>query len=178
MTASIGLGITVGLSRIGTALINHTDLQSLVALQIFRLPLELLMLRAALLGIMPVEFSLLGYNFDFLTGLGALLIAVLTAIGRQVPTKLLWAWNVLGIGCLLVIAVLAALTSPIVHAFGTAPVRLNTWVLYFPYALLPLLLVSCAAFGHVLMTRKLLAIHDVATGLSCSDLNSKNSSKP
>jgi hypothetical protein len=157
VTASIGIGLLVAFGRVGDTLVRSMHIETLVALQIFRLPLELLMLRAALLQIMPVEFSLLGYNFDLFTGLGALLIVLSISRRWVVPVGLIWVWNLLGIACLLVIAALAALTSPIVHAFGTAPSHLNTWVLYFPSTLLPLMLVGFAVFGHVLVTRKLLA---------------------
>ncbi len=129
---------------------------TLLCLQIFRLPLELLMLRAALLGIMPVEFSMLGYNYDVLTGLGALLLTIASALRGTLPKPLLWAWNLLGIACLVVIAALALLTSPRLHAFGTEAAHINTWVQFFPYALLPIVLVSLAVLGHVLMTHKLL----------------------
>lgn len=64
----------------------------------------------------------------------------------------------MGIACLLVIAVLAVLTSPNVHAFGAVPQHINSWVLYFPYSLLPSVLVSVALLGHVLLTRKLLSL--------------------
>jgi uncharacterized protein (DUF2147 family) len=160
-----GLVVALGLSRVGDALIQSVQIKTLVALQIFRLPLELLMLRAALLSIMPVEFSILGYNFDLFTGLGALLIAIRVARAGQVPTGVVWIWNLFGIACLMVIAVLAVLTSPFVHIFGTAPQHINTWVLYFPYSLLPVLLVSFAVLGHVLLTRKLLAEKHPLPGL-------------
>jgi hypothetical protein len=146
----------VGLGKPGSALARSLHIETLVALQIFRLPLELLMLRAANLQIMPVEFSMLGYNLDVLTGLGALLISAYCAWTWSLPLKIIWAWNLLGMACLAVIAVLAVLTSPNVHAFGTAPEHINSWVLYFPYSLLPSILVSMAVLGHVLLTRKLL----------------------
>jgi hypothetical protein len=142
----------------GQALARSLRWQTLVALQIFRLPLELLMLRAAYLQIMPFEFSMRGYNFDVLTGLGALLLILLAASKRSVPIALIWAWNLLGMACLAVITVLAVLTSPNVHAFGTAAQHINSWVLYFPYALLPSVLVSVALLGHLVLTRKLLGM--------------------
>lgn len=150
--------LLVGLGKQGGALVRSLHTETLVALQIFRLPLELLMLRAAYLQIMPVEFSMLGYNLDVLTGLGALLISGYCAWTWSLPLKVIWAWNLMGMVCLLVIAVLAVLTSPNVHAFGAAPERINSWVLYFPYSLLPSILVSVAVLGHVLLTRKLLTV--------------------
>jgi hypothetical protein len=138
-------------------LVRTMSIESLVAMQIFRLPLEILMLRAAYLGIMPIEFSMQGYNLDVLTGLGALLISAYCAWTWGLPLRAIWLWNVLGICSLLAIAVLAALTSPYLHAFGFDAEHINSWVLYFPYSLLPTLLVTYAVFGHVLLTRKLLA---------------------
>jgi hypothetical protein len=144
------------LRQLSRRLASKLSYKTLVSLQIFRLPLELLMLRAALLGVMPVEFSMLGYNFDVLTGLGALLLTITIVLRGAVPKSLLWAWNMLGIICLLVIVVLAFLTSPNIHAFGLESVHINSWVLYFPYSFLPTVLVPLAALGHILTTHKLL----------------------
>lgn len=157
---SIGLGAAVAMGyvgSIGNELVRSLHVETLVALQIFRLPLELLMLRAAYLGIMPMEFSMRGYNFDVLTGLGALLISIYCAWTWRLPIRIIWLWNIFGIGCLLAIGLLAAMTSPNVHAFGIEAEHINSWVLYFPYSLLPMVLVSFAVFGHVLLTRKLLS---------------------
>jgi hypothetical protein len=148
----------VGFGKLGSTLARSLQTETLVALQIFRLPLELLMLRAAYLQIMPIEFSMLGYNLDVLTGLGALLISGYCAWTWSLPLKVIWAWNLMGMALLLIIAVLAVLTSPNVHAFGAAPQHINSWVLYFPYSLLPSVLVSVAVLGHVLLTRKLLSL--------------------
>lgn len=139
----------------GDARADRPSVQTLVALQIFRLPLELLMWRAAILGIMPTEFSIQGYNLDMLTGIGALMLSIAIAKRGAVPTAIVWAWNLFGMACLLAIAVLAALTSPNLHAFGNSAAHINGWVLFFPYALLPVLLVSFAVLGHVMLTRTL-----------------------
>lgn len=155
LTCIFVLGMGYG-GQFGNSMVRNIPVQTLVALQIFRLPLELLMLRAAKLGIMPIEFSMLGYNFDILTGLGALLLTFYAARKKSFPKILVWSWNVMGIGFLIVIAVLAALTSPNLHAFGSESAHINSWILYFPYSLLPSLLVSFAVFGHLLLTRKLL----------------------
>jgi hypothetical protein len=160
VSASLGLAVAVGMGYLGSMgdiLVRSMSVESLVAMQIFRLPLEILMLRAAYLGIMPIEFSMQGYNLDVLTGLGALLISAYCAWTWGLPLRAIWLWNALGMGCLLAIGVLAALTSPNLHAFGLDAQHINSWVLYFPYSLLPTLLVAYAVFGHVLLTRKLLA---------------------
>lgn len=159
MAVMIGLvllaGIVVGLSPIGHHAAGTVPLEALVALQAFRLPLELVMHRAGTLGIMPPELSFGGYNFDIVTGVGAAVLALALASGRAVPRWALWLWNVWGFGCLTVIAVIAVTTSPMVRLFGDDPRHVNTWVLYFPYVWLPVVLVTVALAGHVVITRAL-----------------------
>jgi hypothetical protein len=130
---------------------------ALVGFQSFRLPLELVMHYAGTVGIMPVQLSYSGYNLDIITGITALLLLVALKLGMTVPRSLLWSWNLWGWFCLVVIAIIAITTSPVVRAFGDEPQDLNTWVLYFPYVWLPVVLVTAAISGHVIITRKLLA---------------------
>jgi hypothetical protein len=148
-----------GLSRHGLATAQRASLASLVLLQSFRLPLEVLMLHAAQTGVMPVEFSMAGYNLDVLTGAGALLVgAVLKLSPRHTGFHhgLVWVWNLMGMGCLLVIVALAVATSPNVGYFGKGVEHLALWTFFFPYVWLPVLLVGVAVYGHLIITRKLL----------------------
>ena len=132
-------------------------LAALVELQIFRLPLEILMHRAGEVGIMPPELSYSGYNLDIVTGATALALTLAMHEGVRVPRAVLWAWNLWGLWCLAVIAGIAVAASPIVRAFGDDPRHVNTWVLHLPYVWLPAVLVLIALAGHVVMTRALLA---------------------
>jgi hypothetical protein len=150
------LAFGVGLSRVGAHAARAVPLASLVGLQAFRLPLELVMHRAYEAGIMPVELSYSGYNFDILTGLGAALLFLMFRMGVRVPRWLVWIWNLWGWWSLAVIVFIAVATSPMVHQFGTDPRHLNTWVLFFPYVWLPAVLVTIALAGHVMVTRALL----------------------
>jgi hypothetical protein len=149
--------IGFSMSGQGLALARSLSWKALVGLQVFRFPLELVMLNAAMVDIMPREFSMLGYNFDVLSGLLSGLIFVYLLRIDRVPQTLLWAWNIFGLACLAVIGALAVLTSPNIHAFGDNSANVNTWILHFPYALLPLLLVNFAVLGHLLATRKLVS---------------------
>jgi hypothetical protein len=140
----------------GARVAQHAGLPALVLLQTFRLPLELLMLHAAQVGVMPVEFSMLGYNLDVVTGAVALPLGLLLWRRTAQPTLLVWLWNLWGMVCLLVIGGLALATSPNLAFFGNEPAHLSLWVLRFPYVWLPVLLVAVAVYGHVIVTRKLL----------------------
>ena len=157
MIASVfALAFAVGFSPFGRSVAANVALSTLVGLQAFRLPLELVMHRAGSLGIMPVELSYSGYNFDIVTGVGALVLWALMRSGSRVPAWGVWAWNVWGCSCLAVIAVIAITTSPTVRLIGDDPRHVNSWVLFFPYVWLPAVLVTIAVTAHVVITRRLL----------------------
>lgn len=151
------LAVAAGLSPAGGALAAAVPLPALVGVQAFRMPLELLMHRAATLGIMPPELSYTGYNLDIVTGASALALTLAMRAGVSVPRALVWAWNLWGLWCLGIIAAIAVATSPMVRAFGDDPRHVNTWVLYLPYVWLPAVLVFIALAGHIVVTRALLA---------------------
>lgn len=157
MIASVFVvSFAIGLSRFGREAATDLSFATLIGLQGFRLPLELVMHHAGNVRVMPVQLSYSGYNFDIVTGIGALLIFALLKSDRPVPRSVLWVWNVWGWWCLVVIAIIAITTSPVVRLFGDDPHNLNTWVLYFPYVWLPVVLVTVAISSHVVITRKLL----------------------
>ncbi len=156
ITSVFVVSFTVGLSPFGREAAAELSFAALIGLQGFRFPLELVMHHAGNVGIMPVQLSYSGYNFDIVTGISALLISALLRSGRAVPRSVLWAWNVWGSLCLVVIAIIAITTSPVIRLFGDDPRNLNTWVLYFPYVWLPIVLVTVAISSHVVITRKLM----------------------
>jgi hypothetical protein len=157
IVAVFALAFAIGLGSAGARLAAAIPMATLVGLQAFRLPLELVMHRAATLGIMPPEMSYSGYNFDILTGAGAVVLALLLRAGVGVPRLAIWIWNIWGLWSLAVIAVVAVASSPMVRAFGDDPRHVNTWVLFFPYVWLPAVLVTFAMAGHLVVTRALLA---------------------
>ncbi|MDH4067058.1 MAG: hypothetical protein OEW19_21880 [Acidobacteriota bacterium] len=154
LVSIVGLGVIVARSRAGDRLSRGVSLAGLVGLQAFRLPLEVLMHQAAVEGVMPVQMSYSGWNFDVLTGLTAIGLAVWLQVGRP-PRRLVWIWNVLGLALLANIVTIAVASSPIVAWFGSTPDRLNTFVTYPPYVLLPAVMVLAAWAGHLLIFRAL-----------------------
>ena len=154
LLATAVASLAVSLSPVGSRLARGVPLAALIALQGFRLPLELLMHRAAQDGVMPVQMSFSGYNFDIVSGTTALLVAGLVAAGRA-PRWLVVAWNALGFALVLVIIAIAVASTPLFHAFGTAPERLNTFVGRWPFVWLPTVLVVAAVAGHIVIARKL-----------------------
>ena len=103
---------------------------------------------------MPAQMTYTGNNLDIVTGTSALVVAALAAWDLA-PRWLLLAWNALGSLLLVAILVIAVASLPAFAAYGSEPVRLNTWIAYFPFVWLPAGLVSAAVLGHVLLWRRL-----------------------
>lgn len=153
VAASLGLG----LSPFGGQIARAVSLPALIGLQAFRLPLELVMHRASDLGIMPVQLTYTGLNFDIVTGSLALPVAVAASKWPERARSLVAVWNLIGLACLVMILFIAVAASPLVHRFGTGPGQVNTWILYFPYVWLPCVMVVIALTSHIWVTRRLLA---------------------
>jgi hypothetical protein len=150
--ALIALGIAVPCSGIGTRLVRGLPLWALVGFQVFRFPLELLMHRAYVEGVMPMQMSYSGRNYDILTGISAGLLAWWLSRAR-VPAWVVHAWNLGGFALLVNVVAVAIVSTPIFRWFGDE--RLNTFVAYPPFVWLPAVLVTAALMGHVLVWRKL-----------------------
>lgn len=159
LLAVLVLGVAVPLSPLGGRLVRTLPMWALVGSQVFRFPLELLMHRAYVEGVMPVQMSYSGRNYDIVTGATAGLLACWLAAG-PVPRAVVAAWNVLGLALLANIVTVAVLSTPLFRAFGDD--RLNVFVAYPPFVWLPGILVTAALMGHVLVWRKLAATRGLA----------------
>jgi hypothetical protein len=153
VTGTAIAGLAVGLSRVGAQLASGLSFATLIGIQSFRLPLELVMHRAAREGVMPVHMSFAGYNFDIVAGASAILVAILLATGKA-PRTLAMAWNLLGALLLVTIVIIGVSSLPMFAAFGSSPDRLNTWMAYFPFVWLPTVMVAAAFAGHIVIARK------------------------
>lgn len=152
LLAVIAVGIGVACSPLGTRLVRGLPLWVLVGFQVFRFLLELLMHRAYVEGVMPVQMSYSGLNYDILSGISAGALGWWLACGRP-PRWVVVAWNVLGFVLLVNIVTVAVLSTPLFRWFGDE--RLNTFVAYPPFVWLPAVLVTAALAGHILVWRKL-----------------------
>ncbi|HEX6748006.1 MAG TPA: hypothetical protein VF092_12000 [Longimicrobium sp.] len=155
MLVAWGLALRVGLSRTGARLAEGLPLAVLVGVQGFRLPLELLMHRAWSEGLMPVQMSFNGRNFDIVTGTTALLLAAwLVAARGRVPLRVVAAWNVVGTLLLANVLVVALLSTPTpLRIFTNEPA--NVWIAQAPWIWLPAIFVPAAIAGHVVIFRRL-----------------------
>jgi hypothetical protein len=157
----LALSVGLAVSSVGRRLATGLPVWVLVGFQSFRLPLELMMHRAYEAGLMPVQMSYSGLNFDIVTGASALIVAALVALGRA-GARLVRGWNILGSLLLCNIIVVSLLSTPTpLRVFRTPPA--NTWVSTAPYVWLPAVMVALAILGHIVVYRALTAQAAVAT---------------
>lgn len=153
LVLAIGVvGIAVPCSPLGTLLMRGLPLWALVDFQVFRFPLELVMHQAYVEGVMPVQMSYSGLNYDILTGMTAGVLGFWLYRG-QVPRWFVGCWNLLGFALLVNVVTIAIVSTPVFRWFGNE--RLNVFVTYPPFVWLPAILVPAALMGHILVWRRL-----------------------
>lgn len=146
------LALRLSMGRFGRVLATGVPLWTLVAVQSFRFPLETAMHALYERGIMPVQMSYSGRNLDIVTGVTALIVAVL--VRRRVAGRMLVAaWNVMGLALLINVVAIALLSTPRIGFFGDD--QLNVFVTYPPFVWLPAVMVLAAFAGHLLVFRAL-----------------------
>jgi hypothetical protein len=154
VVAIVALASLIAFGPLGRRLALGLPVWVLVVIQGFRLPLELAMHEMYLRGVMPVQMTYTGWNFDIVTGATALVVG-LAAWATRVPRRVVAAWNVLGLLLLVNVVTIAIVSTPRIQAFG--PDRVVVWVTYPPFVWLPAVMVLAALAGHLVVFRALRA---------------------
>jgi hypothetical protein len=156
-----GAAVALAFSKLGQRLAQHLPLYALVGFQVFRLPLELVLHQWYMEGVLPVQMTYSGHNFDIFTGLLAAALAPLMYLGK-LARKAAWAFNLVGTGLLVNVASIAVRSSPLpLRTYTNEPPVLLA--LQAPYTWILPVCVAGALLGHLLTFRHLLgAEHRVA----------------
>ena len=145
--------IVLAFSNVGSRMATTIPLSGLVGYQVFRVPVELILHALYTEGVVPVQMTYAGRNFDIVTGVSAAALG-LWLWKRERPVWLVTAWNILGFALLLNIVTIAILSTPVpFRYFMNDPPNLLPST--FPYVWLPTFLVQAALFGHLLVFRGL-----------------------
>lgn len=120
----------------------------LIGFQAFRVPLELILWRLHGDGLLPVQMTFAGRNFDVVPALLALPVAYWVAQKKPWARAVALAWNLLGFVMVVNVATTGALSTPgPLRVFMNEPA--NYIVGQFPFAWLPAFLAPLALFGHL-----------------------------
>ncbi len=143
--------IVIAFSKTGTAILRAIPPHWLIGLQAFRILVEILLWRSFMLNLLPIQMTFEGNNFDGISGLLAIPVAMI--LYRKWVPKLSLLYNIIGIGLLLNILVIAVLSmpTPLRHFMNEPP---NTLVGEFPFIYLPGVLVALAQALHIFSLRQ------------------------
>jgi hypothetical protein len=143
--------VVFALSPAGTRLAAGLPVAALVGFHAFRLPLELVLHQWYLEGVVPVQMTYAGHNFDIVTGVLALGVGlVLWRAGPSWPLVL--GFNLVGLALLVTVATIALLSSPIpLRTYMNEPPVLL--VFHAPYGWIVPMCVAPALAGHLVLLR-------------------------
>ena len=148
------LTVAIVFSPLGARIAAEIALGAIVALQAFRIPVELLLHRLYLEGAVPIQMTYLGRNFDVISGITGLVLGLWLLRRRPTPRGVVLAWNLLCLALLVNIVAVAVLSTPVpFRRFTEGPPNLLPST--FPYIWLPSFLVQVALGSHLLVFRQL-----------------------
>jgi len=148
------LTVAIVFSPLGARVAAGIALGAIVALQAFRIPVELLLHRLYLEGAVPIQMTYLGRNFDVISGITGLVLGLWLLRRRSTPRGVVLAWNLLCLALLVNIVAVAVLSTPVpFRRFTEGPPNLLPST--FPYIWLPSFLVQVALGSHLLVFRQL-----------------------
>jgi len=135
-------------------LIRGIDGRFLIYIQTFRVLVEILLWMMLKEGLIPIQMSFEGRNFDILVGLTAPIAGYLIYKNPlSINRPLQFGWNLFGLGFLINIVSIAILSSPVpFRVFMNEPS--NTMIADFPYVFIPAVFVVLACTMHFMSLRK------------------------
>jgi hypothetical protein len=147
--------ICLFLTTRGKRFLDSLDIKYLTLLHIIRIPVELSLLWLSTNKVIPQLMTFEGRNFDILSGITAPVIYYFVFIKNSWGKGLLLGWNFICLALLLNIVVNAVLSVPTAFqqfAFDQP----NIAILYFPFNLLPAVVVPLVMLSQLASIRQLL----------------------
>jgi len=144
------IGIILWVSRTSTKeILAGIPLFWIPAVQSFRIIVEGLLWLLFAASLLPKQLTFEGYNFDILSGILGLLLAIMMYRGIRHPLRWLRLYNYVGLALLLTIVTMSILSMPTpFRQFMNEPS--NQIITQFPFVWLPALLVPFAFALHLL----------------------------
>lgn len=139
----------------GKAFIDGLDIKALTLYSVIRIPVEIVLFWLFVSHTIPELMTFEGRNFDILSGISAPIIYYFAFVNKQLNRNLLLFWNFVCLGLLANIVINALLSIPsAVQQFAFE--QPNIAVGYFPFVLLPSVLVPLALLSNLASIRQLL----------------------
>jgi hypothetical protein len=147
--------ILLFVTKKGKAFIDSLDTKKLTILHAIRIPVEIVLYYLFVAKVIPQEMTFEGRNFDIIAGITAPIIYYFGYIKNRLLKSILIAWNIICLGLLFNIVVVAILsvTTPFQQFGFTQP---NIAIAYFPFNLLACVIVPLVFLAHLVCLRRIL----------------------
>ncbi|MEQ9403422.1 MAG: hypothetical protein RIM99_07555 [Cyclobacteriaceae bacterium] len=136
--------------------INKMPIATLTYVHIIRVPVEMVLLWLGISGAIAMDMTFEGSNYDIISGITAPFVGVFMISGRSKNKIGAIIWNLLALGLLVNIVVKAISYTPYFYEQAAGGEAANTAVFYFPFVLLPTLVVPIVLFCHLASLNQLL----------------------
>ncbi len=151
---AIVVAFALAFSKPVSELLKVTPIHWLVYIQSFRVLVELILWQGFNKGLLPVQMTFEGYNYDILSGIFAIPFGWMMSRNPKSSKITGVFYNVAGIALLLNIATIAILSMPnSLRAFTNEPS--SAIVGEFPFIYIPGVFVVLAVFMHIFSLRQL-----------------------
>ena len=146
--------ILMMVTKRGREFASGMNMKRLTLLHLIRIPVEIVLYYLFIAGSIPEIMTFAGRNMDIIAGLTAPVIYYIVFVRRGSKAWLI-GWNILSIGLLLNIVVIALLSAKTpFQRFGFE--QPNVAITYFPINWLPSVLVPLVFAAHVIVLRQLI----------------------
>lgn len=130
-----------------TWILESRNIKISTFLHVIRIPMEIVLLYLFIYKMIPELMTFEGRNFDIVAGITALIIGLFNLKGK-VSYQLLFAWNVFGLILILFILINGLLSAELpFQQFGFD--QPNRALNYFPFILLPAVVVPLVVYTHI-----------------------------
>ncbi len=143
----VALGIVLLWPK-GRVWMSGLSLFALTAVHVLRIPVELVLHHGYEAGLVPRDMTYAGYNFDIVSGITAVIMALWMLSKRPPGRGVLIAWNLACLALLFIVVITAVLSIPSSVQRMNFDVP-NVLVTTTPWVLLPGLLVPVVLWAHV-----------------------------
>ena len=128
----------------------------LVRVQVFRIPMEIMLWLGFCGGFVPFQMTFIGFNYDIIVGITAM-IATSVFFKRKIQRLPIIIWNVFGILLLGTIVFIAAVSTPSpIRLFTNEPA--NTFLAQVPFIWVTGLIVPFALGMHLFSLRQMIGM--------------------
>ncbi len=139
----------------GRVFLDSLDLPILTIFHIIRIPVEFVLFWLFLNNAIPEAMTFHGRNFDILSGISAPIIYYFGFVKKKLSKPIIIGWNLVCLALLLNVVSAALLSLPTrFEQFGFE--QANVAIGYFPFVLLPALLVPLVLLATIAAIKQLL----------------------